>query len=106
MPEEIRTLVSRWKEVAAGSPQPMRAYLKGARLSLGGENRLQLVLEDGPASDYFLQQEANRSALEAILENFLHKRVEVEYRTVKNREEFESSYVDLSQVIHMDIEEE
>ena len=106
VPEEIRTLVSRWKEVAAGSPQPMRAYLKGARLSLGGENRLQLVLEDGPASDYFLQQEANRSALEAILENFLHKRVEVEYRTVKNREEFESSYVDLSQVIHMDIEEE
>ena len=40
------------------------------------------------------------------MENFLHKRVEVEYRTVKNREEFESAYVDLSQVIHMDIEEE
>ena len=106
VPEEIRTLVSRWKEITGRAPQPMRTYLRRAKLSLGGENRLQLVLEDGPDSDYFLKEEANRSALEALLENSLQKRVEVEYRAVKNRTEFEGSYVDLNQVIHMDIEEE
>lgn len=106
VPEEIRTLVSRWKEFTGRAPQPMRTYLRRAKLSLGGENRLQLVLEDGPDSDYFLKEEANRSALEALLEDFLQKRVEVEYRAVKNRAEFEGSYVDLNQVIHMDIEEE
>ena len=106
VPEEIRTLVGRWREIAGSAPQPMKSYLKGARLSLGGENRLQLVLEDGVASDYFLKGEGNRDALEALLENFLQKKVEVEYRAVKSSAEFESSYVDLGQVIHMDIEEE
>ena len=65
-----------------------------------------LVLEDGLASDYFLKEPANREALENMLADFAGKQVDIEIRSVQGRQEMERSYVDLSQVIHMDIEEE
>ena len=32
---------------------PMKSYMKNAKLSLGEDNKLVVVLEDGPASDFF-----------------------------------------------------
>ena len=84
----------------------MKTYLKGARLSLGGDNRLLIVLEEGLPAEYFSRDPQNREQLEAMLSEFAGKTVETEIRSVKSESEFESSYVDLSQVIHMDIEEE
>ena len=84
----------------------MKNYLKGARLSLGGDNRLIVVLPDGLASDYFQLHEDNRDALKRLLADFSGKDVEVNFQSVKSEREFEESYVDLKQVIHMDIEVE
>ena len=106
VPEDIRKIVAGWRSIAGKAPQPMKSYLKGARLSLGGDNRLQIVLEEGMGFEYFSRNPANREALEAMLTDFAGKAVEVEIRSVQDKNEFESSYVDLSQIIHMDIEEE
>lgn len=106
VPEDIAGIVSSWPGIMGNTSQPMKAYLKGARLSLGSDNRLLIVLEDGIASDYFLKEPSNKEALEAILADFAGKQIETEIRSVKSAHEFESSYVDLTQVIHMDIEEE
>ena len=48
---------------------PMKMYLKNARLSLGGDNKLMVVLEDGLASDYFKGEahEQNKQQLEAVI---------------------------------------
>ena len=40
------------------------------------------------------------------MSDFSGKEIEVNIQTVNNRREFEDNYVDLSQVIHMEIEEE
>ncbi len=106
IPEDISRIVAGWPGIAGNASQPMKSYLKNAKLSLGGENRLLLVLEDGLPSDYFTKEPSNREALEAMLADFAGKKVEVEVRSVRSENEFESSYVDLTQVIHMDIEEE
>ena len=106
IPEDVKHIVEAWGGFWSNTPQPMKSYLKGARLSLGGDNRLLLVLEDGLASDYFLKEPANREALENMLADFAGKQVDIEIRSVQDRQEMERSYVDLSQVIHMDIEEE
>ena len=106
IPEDVKHIVEAWGSFWSNTPQPMKSYLKGARLSLGGDNRLLLVLEDGLASDYFLKEPANREALENMLADFAGKQVDIEIRSVQDRQEMERSYVDLSQVIHMDIEEE
>ncbi|MDO4293657.1 MAG: DNA polymerase III subunit gamma/tau [Eubacteriales bacterium] len=106
VPEDVREIVGGWHNIIGNAAQPMKSYLKGARLSLGGDNRLLVVLEDGLASDYFTKEPANREALERLLADYAGKKVETEIRSVKNRQEMEGSYVDLSQIIHMDIEEE
>ena len=104
VPEEVQQIVTRWPAVVGNAENPMRIYLKNAKLSLGGDNKLMVVLEDGMASDYFLQHSENKAQLEALLSDFSGREIEVNLQTVKNRQEFEENYIDLSQVVHMDIE--
>lgn len=106
IPEDVSRIVGNWQGIAGNASQPMKSYLKNAKLSLAGDNRLMVALEDGLASDYFLKDAGNRELLEAMLSDFAGKKVEVEIRAIRSRAEFESSYVDLTQIIHMDIEEE
>lgn len=106
VPEEIKEIVAKWPRVAGSAQQPMKSYLKNARLSLGGDNRLLLVVEDGLVSDYFTKEPANKGALEQLLAELTGKQIEVEVRSVRSKQEMESSYVDLTRVIHMEIEEE
>ncbi len=86
----------------------MKMYLKNARLSLGGDNKLMVVLEDGLASDYFKGEahEQNKQQLEALLSDFSGKEIEVTIQTVESNRQFEDNYVDLSKVINMEIDEE
>lgn len=105
VPEDVRRISESWQGILSNLSQPMKTYLKGATLSLAGDNRLMLVFEDGLASDYFIKETTNKEQLEAVLSDFAQKRVEVEIKSVDSRQELESSYVDLTQ-IHFDIEQE
>ncbi len=106
IPDDIRQIVAKWPMIVGSAENPMKIYLKGARLSLGGDNRLMIVLEDGVASDYFTQHAENKEQLEALLTDFSGKEIEVTLQAVKGQQEFEESFVDLSQLVNMDIEEE
>lgn len=106
IPEDVQQIVGRWPVIVGSVENPMRVYLKGAKLSLGGDNRLMIVLEDGMASDYFTQHAENKRQLEAVLSDFVGKEIEVTVQTVKGQNEFEENYIDLSQFVNMDIEEE
>ena len=106
IPEDVKAIVAKWSAIVGSAENPMKMYLKGAKLSLGGDNRLMVVLEDGLASDYFNQHSRNKEQLELLLSDFSGKEIEVSIQTVNNEREFEETYVDLSKVIHMEIEEE
>lgn len=106
VPQEVQQIVNRWGGIAAACPQPLKTYIKGARLSLGGDNKLMLVLEDGIAMDYLAGQPENKQLLEQIISQSVGKEVEVTLQSVGGPKEFEENYVDLSQIIHMEIEEE
>ena len=84
----------------------MRIYMKAAKLSLGADGRLVMVLEDGMASDYFLQHPENKARLESLLADFSGKQVQVDIQAVKGRQDFEESYIDISKIVQMEIEEE
>ncbi len=106
IPDDVKRIVGKWPSIVGNTDNPMKMYLKSAKLSLGGDNRLVIVLEDGPASDYFIRHEDNKEQLELLLAEFAGGKVEVDFQAVESGEEFEASYVDLSKVIHMEIEEE
>lgn len=106
VPEDIKEIVAKWPAIIGSAENPMKMYLKSVKLSLGGDNRLMVVAEDGPVSDYFTCHPENKEQLELLLSDFAGKQIEVMLQMVKNNSEFEENYVDLSQVIHMEIEEE
>ena len=85
---------------------PMKQYIKNAGLSLGGDNKLMIVVEDGLASEYFMKQERHKEILEQMVSEAVGKEIEVTIQSVPDRNTFAQNYVDLSQLIHMDIEEE
>jgi len=103
IPEDVKEIVRNWPTIAGNTDNPMRIYLKNAKLSLGGDNKLMVVLEDGTASDYFTEHPENKEQLENVIADFLGKEVEVIIQPVRSRQEFSENYVDLSQIIHMDI---
>lgn len=108
IPEDIQEIVRKWPAIVGNAENPMKMYLKNARLSLGGDNKLMVVLEDGLASDYFKGEahEQNKQQLEMLLSDFSSKEIEVTIQTVESSREFEDNYVDLGKVINMEIDEE
>lgn len=106
IPEDVKQIVNQWQSVVGEASMPMKQYLKDARLSLGGDNKLMVVVEDGVASDYFLKQEGHKELLEKIISDTVGKEIEVTVQSIQSEQDFEQDYVDLSQIIHMPIEEE
>lgn len=106
VPEDVKQMVKKWGAIVNSMAQPAKVYLKGADLSLGGENRLLIVLKDGVASDYFIKSPENVELLEQHISNFINKKVEVEFQSIREDRNFDDTYVDLKQIINMDIEEE
>ncbi|MBQ8598559.1 MAG: DNA polymerase III subunit gamma/tau, partial [Oscillospiraceae bacterium] len=106
IPEDVSRIVENWPGLVGQTSMPMKLYLKKAKLSLGGDNRLQVVVEDGLASDYFLKQEGNKEELEKLLSEFAQKTIEVNIQVFRGDRDFEENHIDLTQIIHMNIEEE
>ncbi len=106
IPEDVKEIVAKWPSIVGSAENPMRIYMKSAKLSLGGDNRLLMVLEDGLPSDYFMKNPENKMQLEALLSDFAGKEIQVDFQAIAERQKFEESYVDLSQIVHMEIEEE
>lgn len=104
IPEDVKMVVEKWYGIVATMEQPMKQYLKTARLSLGGDNRLMVVLEDGLASDYFMKTEGHKEILENILSEAVMKEITVSFSVIDKTQDFEESYVDLSSIVQMDIE--
>lgn len=103
VPEDIKQIVSNWLGIVEGADNPLKTYLKNVRLSLSNDNKLILVVEDGISFDY-LKNPEHQAVIENMLSNFIEKEVEVIVQSIASNQSFEESYVDLSQIVHMDIE--
>lgn len=106
IPEDVKQVVAKWPAIAGNAENPMKMYLKAAKLSLGGDNKLMVVLKDGLASDYFMKNAANKEQLELLVSDFCGKQIEVNFQAIGDDREFEETYVDLSKIINIEIEEE
>ena len=80
----------------------LRNYLKKARLSLAGDNRLMIVMPDALGADV-VGREDRRKELESLIENRIGKKVEVEVRHVEEGRRFEDTFVDIEKKINMEI---
>lgn len=106
LPEDVKRAVSNWQSITGRAEQPMRLYLQKARLSLGGNDQLVIVLPDGIMSDYFTQEKEHHQQLEALISGFLGKQTEVAIQALKENDRFTDHYVDLASLVNMEIEED
>ena len=106
IPEDVREVEKNFRSIADETSGPVRTYLKKARLSLGGDNRLMVVLPDGMGAS-IVGREDHKEELESLIEQRIGKKVEVEVRQVEDGRRFEDTFVDLERhmenVIHMEI---
>ncbi len=103
IPEDVKEIVSSWAGIVGQATAPLKVYLKNARLSLGGDNKLMIVVEDGLPYDYLIQAE-NQKRVEDMISNLIQKEVSVTVQKMDQGKRFEDSYVDLTKVINMEIE--
>ncbi len=106
LPDEISANVvgteEHKKELEALIEKMLRNYLKYAKLSLGGDDRLLVVLPDEISANV-VGTEEHKKELEALIENRIGKTVTLDVRQVDDGRRFEDSFVDIEDVIHMEI---
>ena len=102
VPEDVQEVVKNFRSIADGASGMVRGYLKKARLSLGGDNRLLIVLPDALAASV-VGREHHVGELEGLIEEKIGKKVEVEVRHVEDGRHFEDTFVDIEQKINMEI---
>lgn len=105
IPEDIKQVVSRWPSIAGIADGALKSVLKTVKLSLGGDNQLVMVVEDGYSSD-LLQQEENVKEVERLIAEAIEKEVKVIVQVRGQNEANERDYVDLFKMINIEIEEE
>ena len=102
IPEDVQEVVKNFRSIAGEASGILRGYLKKARLSLGWDNRLMIVLPD-PLSESVVGREDHVQELENLIEQRIGKKVEVEVRHVEEGRHFEDTFVDIEQKINMEI---
>ena len=105
VPEDIRQVVKKWAGIVGNAQMPLKLYLKNAKLSMGADNRLMVVVEDGIPYEY-LKQEGCQEQVERLIEDYMGKSVEINIQSLEVGRSFESSYIDLTKIINIEIEEE
>lgn len=66
IPEDVQQVVRNWNSIVQDMPGLEKVYLKQARLSLGGDNRLMIVLDE-PVAAEMLDKEDRRKEIERII---------------------------------------
>ncbi len=103
IPQDLRQIVQNWQTIAASMPGIIRTYIRKARLSMGNEEQLLIVMDD-PIGAEMLAQEEYLQEIKEIISGYIGKEVSIEIRVNETKETSNDTYVDLAEVIHMNIE--
>jgi DNA polymerase-3 subunit gamma/tau len=102
IPEDVKTVVSKWRSIIEGVSGLVKPYLKAAKLSVGNENKLLIVFSDTMA-DGIVNTPERKLELEQCIADSIGKQVEVDMKVLETGVSFEETYVDIQKVINMDI---
>ena len=83
-----------------------RVSLLSAKHSVGDHGQLVIVFNNYVTADHFLHDEGYRNRLRYFLRQCSGKDVEIEYKALDKGQKFTDNYVDLSDIVRMEIEEE
>ncbi|MBQ5391072.1 MAG: hypothetical protein IIU44_01740, partial [Spirochaetales bacterium] len=97
VPEDIQRLVKNWPQAVARMGNPMKTYMQRAKLSLGNDDRLQVVFDNKQLADKYSSGEFVQE-FQDTLDGILGKHVEYEARFLEPTQNFEENYVNLQNI--------
>ena len=100
--EDVKQVAANFRKIANDASGMLRTYLKMARLSVGNNDQLLIVMPD-EISASFVGGEAHKQEIKELIEQKIGKMVDIEVRQVETGRVFEDNFVDIEKVIHMDI---
>ncbi len=101
VPDDIQRVVNGWAKLLLRMENPMKTYLQKARLSLGNDDTLQIVLDNRQLVDKYSKGESN-AELQQFLDDAVGKHIEFETKFLEPQQVFEENFVNL-QAINFDI---
>ncbi len=105
VPEDIRKVVAGWNHIVNQIGQPMKTYLREARLSIDNENKLLLATADSTHYDW-LSLGNHMEELKDCISNIIGKEIDLQLREAADAEEMDEKYPDLGLLnIEVEIEE-
>ena len=102
IPEDVQEVVKNFRPIADEASGLLRTFLKKARLSLAGDNRLMIVMPESLDAEA-VGKPQHIQELEELIEKRIGKKVEVEVRHVEEGRHFEDTFVDIEKKINMEI---
>lgn len=100
--EDVQTVVKNFRAIANQTSPMIRMSLKYAKLSVGNQDQLLIVLPD-EVSAGVVDTEAHKEEIQRIIEEKTGKTVAIEVRYVEEGQCFEDSFVDIEKIIQMDL---
>ena len=100
--EDVKAVAKDFRMIINEASPMLRTYLKKARLSAGEGNRLLIVLPDELSASAVATPE-HKEEIQSLIEQKIGKKVEIDVRQMEAGRRFEDNFVDLENMINMEI---
>lgn len=100
--EDVKAVAKDFRMIINEASPMLRTYLKKARLSAGEGNRLLIVLPDELSASAVATPE-RKEEIQSLIEQKIGKKVEIDVRQMEAGRRFEDNFVDLENLINMEI---
>lgn len=102
IPEDVKRAVEQWYQIVHQMPAMVQTFLKNAKLSVAGDNRLLVVFKDELAYEY-VNGESHREELHSIITQTIGKQVDLEIKILDEGSRFEDTYANIEELINMEV---
>ena len=100
--QDVQAVAKNFRAIANQASPMIRSYLKLAKLSVGNQDQLLIVLPD-EVSAGVVGTDAHKEEIQHLIGEKIGKTVTVEVRHVEDGHRFEDSFVDIEKVVHMEL---
>ena len=100
--EDVKAVAKDFRMIINEASPMLRTYLKKARLSAGEGNRLLIVLPDELSASAVATPE-HKEEIQSLIEQKIGKKVEIDVRQMEAGRRFEDNFVDLENLINIEI---
>ena len=100
--EDVKAVAKDFRMIINEASPMLRTYLKKARLSAGEGNRLLIVLPDELSASAVATPE-HKEEIQSLIEQKIGKKGEIDVRQMEAGRRFEDNFVDLENLINMEI---